>query len=301
MSTQFAAGRQRLLGHLAALAFAALIAGSFSLGDLAVPYLAPAALNAVRYLIALMVMLAVYVALFRGVPPAPTAIWRYAILGGLMATYIVLMFVALQISEPISTGAVFTLIPLMSTGFGWLFLRQTTGPIVMAALLAAACGAVWVIFKGDLDAILAQRIGRGEAIFFVGCAAHAAYAPLVRKFNRGEPIVYFTLMTIAAGAVWVCLVGAQDLFNTQWAALPVIVWVAILYLAVFATAGTFFLVQFASVRLPASKVLTYGYLTPVFVIFIEGLIGHGWASASTLAGATVTAAALLIMALAPDQ
>ena len=301
MNHQFAVGRQRLLGHLAALAFAALVAGSFSLGDLAAPHLAPAALNAVRYLIALLVMLAVYLTLFRSVPPPPTAIWRYLILGGLMATFLVLMFVALQISTPVSTGTVFTLIPLMSTGFGWLFLRQTTGPIVITALLAAACGAVWVIFKGDLEAILALRIGTGEAIFFFGCAAHAAYAPLVRKFNRGEPIIYFTLMTIASGAVWVTLVGGPDLVLTEWSLLPAIVWIAIIYLAVFATAGTFFLVQFASVRLPASKVLTYGYLTPVFVIFIEGFIGHGWASASTFAGASVTAGALLIMALAPDK
>ena len=189
----------------------------------------------------------------------------------------------------------------MSAGFGWLFLRQTAGPVVLLSLLVAGCGAVWVIFRGDIDAILALRIGAGEAIMFVGCAAHAAYAPLVRKFNRGEPLVYFTLLTISSSLVWVALVGAPDILETSWLALPGVVWIAVAYLAVFATATTFFLVQFASVRLPASKVLSYGYLTPAFVIFIEGLAGHGWASASTFAGAAIVAGALLIMALAPDQ
>lgn len=39
-------------GHLAMLLFSALVAGSFSLGSLAANEIAPAALNAVRFLIA---------------------------------------------------------------------------------------------------------------------------------------------------------------------------------------------------------------------------------------------------------
>ena len=298
---EFAVGRQRLFGHLAGLLFSVLIAGSFSLGHLAAPYIAPAALNAVRFIIATLVIFTVYLAIFRRLPNLPAAMWRFAILGGLMAAYFILMFIALQISTPVATGAVFTLTPLMSAGFGWLFLRQTTGPVVLMSLLVAVCGAIWVIFRGDIVAILGLRIGAGEAIFFIGCAAHAAYAPLVRKFRQGEPLLLFTLVTLAASTIWIATIGARDIVVTEWAALPQIVWIAVAYLAIFTTAGTFFLVQFASVRLPASKVLSYGYLTPAFVILIEGMIGHGWATASTFAGAAVTSAALLIMALAPDQ
>ena len=301
MNQHFAVGRQRLLGHLAGLLFAMLIAGSFSLGALAAPYLTPAAINAVRFVLATAVMMAAYLAVFKSLPSIPASLWRFAILGGLMAAYMVLMFTALKISTPIAIGAVFTLTPIMSAGFGWLFLRQTAKPIVLASLAVAACGAVWVIFRGDLEAILSLRVGAGEMIMFVGCACHAAYAPLVRKLNRGEPIMLFTMLTVASSTVWVLLAGAFDIFVTSWTSLPWIVWITIGYLAVFTTATTFFLVQFASVRLPASKVLSYGYLTPAFVIMIEGVVGHGWASASTFVGAFVIACALLIMALAPDQ
>ena len=196
--TVFATGRQKLLGHLASLLFALLIAGSFSIGDLAAPFIAPAALNAVRFVIATALVAGVVLAIARKPFTRPTGLWRYGILGALMAAYFILMFVALQIAEPISTGAVFMLVPLMSAGFGWLFLRQATPGIVWLSLLIAAGGAVWVIFQGDLDAIVRFQIGRGEAIFFVGCAAHAAYAPLVRKFNKGEPVLHFTLYTLVA-------------------------------------------------------------------------------------------------------
>ena len=49
-------GRQRLLSHLAMLLFAALIAGSFTLGALAVPYIHPVPLNAVRFVLAALLM-----------------------------------------------------------------------------------------------------------------------------------------------------------------------------------------------------------------------------------------------------
>ncbi|MEZ5871683.1 MAG: DMT family transporter [Nitratireductor sp.] len=299
-ATSHAIGREKLLGHLAMLLFAALIAGSFSLGHKAAPFIGASALNAIRFAVATSVMAALLFFLRKDDVRLPGAPWRFAVLGGLMAFYFVLMFVALKITDPVSTGAVFTLIPLMSAGFGWLFLRQQTRPSVLLALLVGGAGAVWVIFRGDVRAILSFDIGQGEAIFFFGCMAHAAYAPLVRLLNRGESVLRFTVFTLAASTVWIALAGAGELAVTNFSILPAVVWIAVLYLALFTTAGTFFLLQFASLRLPASKVLAFGYLTPSFVILLEGLSGHGWVSPTVGLGALVTTAALFVMALAPD-
>jgi hypothetical protein len=46
--------------------------------------------------------------------------------------------------------------------------------------------------------------------------------------------------------------------------------------------------------------MAYGYLTPSFIIVIEGLIGHGWAAPRIMAGAAVTAVALAVMAISAD-
>jgi hypothetical protein len=54
-------------------------------------------------------------------------------------------------------------------------------------------------------------------------------------------------------------------------------------------------------HLHAAKVLSYGYLTPGFIILIEGMIGHGWASLSVGFGAMVTITGLVFLALAPDS
>jgi drug/metabolite transporter (DMT)-like permease len=298
--TVFATGRDKLLGHLAMLAFAAFVAGSFSLGALAAPHLGPSALNAARFVLGTSIMGGVALAATSGRIGWPRAPWRYGVLGLLMAIFFVTMFWALQFTSPVATGAVFTLMPLASAFFGWMFLGQVPRGVVIASLVLAGIGSVWVIFRGDLNALLSFDVGIGEIVFFFGVLCHAAYAPLVRRFNRGEPVAVFSFWTLLATGLLIAIYGAREIAGTDWAAVPGIVWLAILYLSVFTTAGTFFLLQFASMRLPASKTLAYGYLTPSFIILYEGLLGHGWANAGILAGAAVTVAGLAVMAFARD-
>ena len=296
-----AVGRQKLLAHLAMLLFAALVSASYSFGAIAAPYLEPAAINFARFVVGIGLMVAATLFILRGRLERPAAPWRFALLGGLMAVFFVTMFTALRLTSPVSTGAVFTLMPLMAAGFGWLFLGQVPRAIVLASLVVAACGAVWVIFGGDLAALLSFDVGAGEIIFFFGVACHAAYAPLVKRLNRAEPVVSFTLWTLLATGLWITVYGAAEIVSTDWSALPPVVWLIIVYLGIFTTAFTYFLLQYAAMRLPAAKVLAYNYLTPSFIIVYEGLLGHGWTSLSVVIGALVTVGGLAVMAAAPDS
>lgn len=285
--------------------FSLLIAGSFSLGDRVAPYIESGALNAIRFALAVLVMGVAITALTPRASRSgflqPTAVWRFGVLGALMGTYFVTMFVALDLTSPVSTGAVFTLMPLMTAGFAYVFIRQIAGPTLIASLVVAGAGAVWIIFRGDVNAMLSFDIGRGEAIYAFGCAAHAAYTPLVKRFNRGEPVTVFTFWTLVGALVCISIYAAPEILATDWLALPAIVWATIAYLAVFTTAGTFFLLQFAAMRIPASKAIAYGYLTPVNIIVLEGLAGAGWASAQVMAGALVTVVGLVILVFAPER
>ena len=282
-------------GHLAMLLFSCLVAGSFSLGVLAAPHIAPAALNAVRFLIAACLVGAAALAT-TGIPrSAFRAPWRYLLMGGVFATYFVLMFHGLKTANAVSASAVFTLVPVMAAGFGWLLLRQITTPRMALALTIGAAGAVWVIFRADVAALMRFEIGRGEWIYFWGCVAHALYTPLVPKLNRGEPPVVFTFGMLCAACLLVALYGASDIMATDWAALPGIVWVTILYVAVFASAVTFVLMQYASLRLPSAKVMAYTYLVPSWVILWEIAKGNGVPPVAVLAGVAITVLSLWLL------
>ncbi|QTN34573.1 DMT family transporter [Cognatishimia activa] len=277
------------------LTFSALVAGSFSLGSLAANEIAPTALTALRFLIASFVIGAAALAT-TGLPKsAARAPWRYVVLGGLFAIYFVLMFEGLKTAPPVSTAAVFTLTPVMSAGFGYLLLRQITTPRMALALVIGAIGAIWVIFRADLAAFLRFNVGRGEVIYFWGCVAHALYTPLVPKLNRGEPPVVFTFGMLLAGFVILTVIGWPQIIATDWAALPMIVWVTVFYLAIFASAATFVLLQFAALNLPSAKVMAYTYLVPSWVILWEIGLGNGAPKLLVAVGVLMTCGALLLL------
>lgn len=290
-----------LQGHAAMAAFAALIAGSFSLGAQAAPHIDPAALNAARFAAAAGIIGAAAALGARGLRREDfRAPWRYLALGGLLAVYFVLMFVALQSAPAVAVAAVFTLIPALAALFGFLVLGQRTRPAAGAALALGAAGALWVIFRGDLGRLMALEIGRGEALFVVGVAAYALYAPLVRRLNRGEPALPFTFGTLLAGALALSVWAAPALAATDWGGLPAVVWVCLAYLAVATTAVTFFLLQLAAMRLPAGKVMAYGYLVPSFVALYEGLAGRGWPATPVWLGVAATVGALAALVALRD-
>ncbi len=282
-------------GHLAMLAFSALVAGSFSLGSMAAPFVDPTALSALRFALAGL-LVGVAALATTGLPrSALVAPWRYVILGGLLAAYFVLMFEGLKTANAVSTAAVFTLTPIMAAGFGWALLRQRMTGRMMVALIVGAIGAVWVIFDADWAAVLRMQVGVGEITYFWGCVAHAAYAALVRKLNRGEPAIVFTFGMMVAGCIMLTIWGWDAIRATDWTALPGIVWVTLAYVAIAASAMTFVLLQYATLRLPAAKVMAYTYLVPAWVILWELALGRAAPPWMVLGGVALTVIALLML------
>lgn len=287
--------REALRGHAAMALFSALVAGSFSLGVRAAPLIDPGAISAARFVIAAGVIAGVALAgpgLRRRDFRAP---WRFLLLGGIFAVYFVLMFEGLRTADAVSASAVFTLTPLMAAGFGWLLLRQRLGAAMAATLGLGGAGAIWVIFRGDLAAMARLEFGRGEAIYLAGCVAHALYTPLVRRLNRGESPIVFSLGTMVAGAAVLLIWSAPALRATNWAQLPAIVWITLAYVGVFATACTTMLLQFATLRLRSAKVMAYTYLTPLWVIGIEAALKAGLPGSVVLPGVAAILLALVLL------
>lgn len=282
-------------GHLAMLLFSVLVAGSFALGAMAANDIAPIALNAARFWLGAGVM-GVAVWATGGVPRATfNAPWRYVVLAATFTLYFVLMFEGLKTAPPVSAAAVFTLTPLMAAGFGWVLLRQKTTWRMAGALGLGALGAVWVIFRADISAILRFEIGPGEWVYFWGCMSHALYTPLVRKLNRGEGALVFSFCVMVTGAVLLTVLGWREIWATAWTALPEIVWITIGYTAVFASATTFTLMQFATMRLPSAKVMAYTYLVPTWVMVWGLVLGDVLPPIWVLAGIGLTVLALLAL------
>lgn len=287
--------RPAMGGHLAMLAFSALVAGSFALGARAANEIDPLVMTAARFWIASAVLAGLAFAFGTWDNRVLRAPWRFVLLSGIISAYFVSMFEGLKTAPPISTSAVFTLTPIIAAGFGWLLLRQRLTGRMVIALTIGGFGALWVIFRADLQTALAFDVGRGEVIFFWGCVAHALYTPLIAKLKRGEHTLSFACMTLLGGAILTSIYGAREIIATDWMHLPGIVWITLMYVALFASASSFVLLQFAATRLPSAKVMAYTYLTPTWVICWQLALGAPPPPQLILVGIALTILALILL------
>ena len=286
-------------GHLAMLGFSAGVAGSFSLGAQVANEIDPAALTVARFVLAAGVLLGL-AAMGPGLKRSDlVAPWRFAVIGGIYAIYFVLMFEGLKTAPAIATAAVFPLSPLLTAGFGLLLLRQALSPRVALALAIGAVGALWVIFRADLAQLLAFRIGRGEALYFVGCVFHAALPAIMVMGARRGGMIASTGFAMLAGALILLPWGWTAILATDWSSLPGLVWLTLGYIAIVATSLTTILMQFAAPRLPAAKVMAYTYLVPSWVIIWEIAQGRSAVSGYVIGGVGLTIVSLVVL-LKPD-
>jgi drug/metabolite transporter (DMT)-like permease len=285
----------QIIGHLAMLSLSFLVAGSFSLGSTIAHLAPPDALTALRFSAGALLMGSIAVLSGKVKADHLKRSWRFLPLGGLFSIYFVTMFEALKITQPVSTSAVFTLAPPLTAIFSYFILSQVSTKRISIALIIGAIGALWVIFRAELSAFLNFNIGKGEAIFIIGVMAHALYTPLFRKLSKGDPVIVSTFGVMLGGAIVLWAFSFNNIVATNWSSLPVSFWLVFIYLVVAASSLTFFLLQFAALRLPSAKVMAYTYLVPSWVIFWEYARGNGLPDIKILIGIAITTLSLIML------
>jgi drug/metabolite transporter (DMT)-like permease len=289
-------GRGSRRAHLAMICFVFLISTSFTVGEAISPDIDPVVLTWLRFGLSAVIFAGLILAGQGNFSfPKPGNILRYSWFAFLLAFYFSAMFEALRWTDALSTAAVFTLVPPMTAMISWVLLRQRLSLRQICALLIAGLAAVWVLFDGSVEHLLGFSIGKGEAIFFVGCIAFASYAPSVRRFPSGQGLVEQTFWSLVSGTVLLTAYGWPRIVATDWPEIPVLVYIGAAHLTIFSTAISFYLLQYGSIRLPAAKVMAYTFLIPAFVLLQETALGEPWPSLSICLGVLVIASAMAVL------
>ena len=282
-------------GHLAMLMFSLLVSGSFVLGSIIANLISPDLVTFLRFLIAFLAItiLILFQSKVRFIKYL--SVWRSLILGALISIYFITMFEGLKTASSTSMAVVFTLTPLLAGFFDLIFSNRVMSKKVWITVVVAAIGALWIIFDGNIENFINFKVGYGEKIFFIGCICHALYAALIPKFNNGEPAVIQTFGTLISGIIILGLFSNEGIIYFSWIDFPIIVLLTILYLAIFATAASFFLIQYSAVRLSSIKVMAYTYAVPIWVVLLQIIFLQQLPNKITFIGAFVILVSLLIL------
>ncbi len=248
------------------LLWAALVAASFFAAAQVSQSIDPILLTGLRLLFSALAFLPM---LLLNASTAITArgLVSHAWLGLLLAVYFGSLFEALRYTSAVNTGTLFTLVPLLTLFFEVFLTPGNNSKRRLLPMLTAAVGALLLILKGTAPGEVPSLYA--VTVFGVGCLAMALYSPLSQRFKahslKGRDPVAMTFWNMLFGSLFLfafcvvsggwrtgALLSAHDLF---W----------LVYLALFATLATFWLLHRAIGVIAPSTVISYVYLSTLFI------------------------------------
>ncbi|CAH9058523.1 hypothetical protein PSECIP111854_02219 [Pseudoalteromonas sp. CIP111854] len=254
--------------HLLAVLVTLFVAGSFISSEKLSGVINPFSLTLLRFVIAAAALLPFVLIKVQYRKEIIKALPRSLIMSLFFAIFFICMFEALKTTTPLNTGTLYTLVPFLTALFSiFVFKERITKKMLLVYLIGSA-GTCWVIFGGDIKALLAFSLNSGDALFLAGCIAMVCFSISMKLLYRGDQMFVIVFCTLVGGALWMLL--ALLIFNQplQWHLLQSNLWLHMGYLALFATLASTLIIQKTTVILGPKKVMAYIYLSPVFVAFL---------------------------------
>lgn len=280
--------------HCIMILCALLVSTSFTVGKAVAHGLDPAVLTLVRFLLATL-FLTPYIFITQRMQCSFSLVWRCGLISLSLVIFFWSMFLSLRYTTALNTSVIFTLVPSIAGFYAIILVKEKLSAAKLIALTCGLVGAIWVIFQGDVNQMLAMQWNKGDVIFLGGCFAMGLYTPLVQLLHRGEPMVVITYGVLVTGSMWLLLVSGYRLGAIAWEAVPLSVWLGVSYLALFTTVFSFFLTQYSIPYIGATKVMAYSYLYPTLVLVLDILLGKGWPGSGVLPGVFIVLIAMFVL------
>lgn len=224
-----------------------------------------------RFMISLVVMLPIFFFTSKINVPNGRRLIQFGMVGAAQSGFFILMFFSLKYTTSLNTSVIYTLVPSLGAITSYYVLKEKPKPIHFLLLAIGLLATVWVIFEGSWKNFTNLDFNRGDLFFGLGCIMLGLYTTLLKKFHIGgspiDIVFWSTACAVIPMAIYVSIMSAG--VNLDKVPFDIYLW--ILYLAVL-TVFTSFVWAFGSPRLGPMKTLSYSYLIPSFVLFINWMI-----------------------------
>jgi len=190
---------------------------------------------------------------------------------------------SLEHSTATNTGWIISFSPLGIVLLSRIHLGERLAPRQLLGIGLATLGVLLLVSKGD-PANLSWLESKGDAIILVSSFTWALYTVVTRDLSRRRSplavtLVVFTPLCLACLAV---MILRSDL--PRLASMPLVAWVALLFLGVLGTLAQWFW-QIGVARLGASRAGVYVYLEPLATtVLAVPLLGEAFGVAGALGG-----------------
>lgn len=217
--------------------------------------------------------------------------WRIivcAIMG--MVINMLAFFKGLQLSTPINSAVLVTITPIIVVVLSALFIKEKITLTKGLGVLLGLIGAVTLILFGAEIRSDAPNIPLGNFLFVVNATFYGSYLILVKKLiEKYHPLVLLKWLFTVAVFVNFPLTFSEVLV-IEWAALPLNIIGAIIFVVLGTTFGTYLLNAFALTQLKASTIGAFVYMQP-----LVGVLFALFAGKDQLTGIKLLAMTLVLL------
>ena len=213
--------------------------------------------------------------------------WRqlplYGLMGLCLAGFFAAMFWAAYHATALSMATLFVTVPLLAFLLGLGFGVERLAWRLPAILALGATGALGLAFAQAVGQGGRLQFGFGEAVFFLGCLSTALY-PVLSKWGLATgrlpaSAAVRTFWSLGLGAVLIGLLGLAVEPVGRLATMTGPDLLLLVYLGLFSTSLTFWLLQRATAVLTPGAVTAYSYLVPfvsMLLLFARQPERVGW-------------------------
>ncbi len=259
----------KVLSHFAMLGFSVFVGGSFVVSAILTNQISPDFLTLLRFALSA-ALLTCYLVYLKQKLRFLVVYWKsFTVLAACYVFFFILLFYSLRFTSPTSAATIFTLLPFIELVLSSIFAKHFPPLKTFFVLTVGACGAIFVIMKGDFRNLLNLNFNFGDLLILLGTIFHALYIVLLPKFKIKADSLEITVGVTFYGAILLFFISLQNLELAVVLNFSVKHWLSFIYLVIFASIGTFSLLAFASRNISSTKVSSYTYLIPVWAALIE--------------------------------
>jgi drug/metabolite transporter (DMT)-like permease len=256
-----------------ALGLAPLLwAGNLVVGKALADALPPFTLSAVRWAIGALVLLP-FVLRRPGELRAPRELWPGLVVLGItgVTLYSALLYAALPHTATLNAALLQAAIPLVTLLLGVAFLRERPRWTGWLGVAVAFAGVAWIVGGGQLDALLALRLNRGDALMLVNVLLWAVYTIVAQRTLRRMTAVAGTFVTVAIGLVPLLPIAAFEMQSHTWPEPTLALLAALAYLGIFPSIVAYLLWNYGSVALGAGRAALFTNLLPLYTAVLAAV------------------------------
>lgn len=287
---------ERLSAHLYVLLATILISGSFLASQKLANVIDPISLTLYRFVLALIFLSPVIIFsknrlknVFKILPKAMVVSLVYTL-------YFIGMLRALENTTVLNTGAIYTLVPLMTAVLCIFFFKEKIALKQLFIYILGIISTCIVVFQADFTLFLTLSLNKGDIIFLIASLSMSLYPVFIKLlYSKKDELLVLVFATLLGGIIWMSLTMQILNIPYNWNKIELNHFYSLLYLVLATTILTLFLYQKATLILGAKKIMAYIYLNPAFVAVIMFLLEGQTISFGVFLGILLSSFATIII------